>query len=81
LFYPVKFSLDETGDYDIISIMEKLLTMKEAAQILKINPSTIYRHINNGLLHAVKLGGRTMFKEKDLNKFIRSLPFVKVSKE
>ncbi len=44
---------------------------------LKINRSTIYRHIANGLLHPVKLGGRTMAKAKGLNRFIRSLPFVK----
>ena len=43
-------------------------------KLLKVHRTTLYRPLKADLLHPVKLGGRTMFKEKDLNRFIRSLP-------
>lgn len=67
-------NLDSMGRDAIIRDMEPLLTMEDAANILKVTRSTIYRYINQGMLQPVKMGGRTMFKQKDLEAFIESLP-------
>ncbi len=53
--------------------MEKLYTVKEATEILKISRATLYRHIKNGLLKPIKLGGKTLFLESELNNFIEKL--------
>jgi len=53
--------------------MDKLYTIKETMGLLKISKSNVYRLMTNGKLKAVKLGGRTLFKESELNRFIESL--------
>jgi excisionase family DNA binding protein len=53
--------------------MEKFYTIKEVADLLRISKPTLYRLMSSGKLKAVKLGGRTLFKESELNRFIKSL--------
>jgi excisionase family DNA binding protein len=48
--------------------------MEEVTKILKVARSTVYRYIDQGMLHVVKMGGRTMFTQKELESFIESLP-------
>ncbi len=50
------------------------MTIDEVTKILKVTRSTVYRYIDQGTLSPVKMGGRTMFKQKDLENFIESLP-------
>ena len=54
--------------------MEKLLTVAETVEILRITRTTLYRHMRNGLLSPIKIGKRTLFREKDLERLIESLP-------
>lgn len=51
---------------DIYS-MGQLLTVKQAAYILKVHPLTIRRYIREKKLLAVKAGGNIRIKEEDLN--------------
>ena len=51
-----------------------MLTIDEVTKILKVARSTVYRYIDQGTLSPVKMGGRTMFRQKDLEGFIESLP-------
>jgi excisionase family DNA binding protein len=60
----------------MIGDMEPLLTMNEVIKILKVARSTVYRFIDQNMLHPVKMGGRIMFKQKDLENFVKSLPHV-----
>jgi len=47
----------------------KIYTVKEAAKILKVNPKTVRKYINDGKLEASKLGNRFRIKEGDLENF------------
>lgn len=53
--------------------MDRLYTVKETMEILKVSKANIYRLTASGKLDYVKLGGRTLFKESDLSRFIDSL--------
>jgi len=57
--------------------MEKLYTIKEAAEILRISRTTLYRHIESGILKPGKLGGKVLFTESELNNLIKKLRRVK----
>ena len=60
----------------MINDVDPLLTMNEVIKILKVARSTVYRYVDQNMLHPVKMGGRIMFKQKDLENFIKSLPHV-----
>ena len=53
--------------------MEKLYTIPEVAKMLRISKPSVYRLMSNGRLKNVKIGGRTLFKESELNRFIDNL--------
>jgi len=57
--------------------MEKLYTVKEAAEILRVSRATLYRHIGNGIIKPIKLGGKVLFTESGLNDLIKKLRRVK----
>lgn len=50
--------------------MEKLLTIKEVAKILRVSERTIFRYIKSGKLKASKIG-HWRISEKDLESFIK----------
>ncbi len=50
--------------------MDKLLTLKEAAQILRVSERTIMRYLKSGKLKGSKLG-QWRIKESDLENFLR----------
>jgi len=52
---------------------EKLLTVDEVAEILRVSPSTVYRRIQAGELPAIKLGHRQVrIKQEDLDAYIEA---------
>ncbi len=48
----------------------RLLTVKETCSYLRISPPTLYRMIDRRELVPVKIGKRTLFDRKDLDKYI-----------
>lgn len=52
--------------------MEELLTLREAAQILKVHPNTLRLWDKKGLLVAVRIGEKRArrYKKTDLERFI-----------
>jgi len=50
--------------------MDKLLTLKETAKILRVSERTIMRYLKSGKLKGSK-AGQWRIKEKDLEKFLR----------
>ncbi|NMC36271.1 helix-turn-helix domain-containing protein [Candidatus Beckwithbacteria bacterium] len=52
--------------------MEELLTLSEAAQILKVHPNTLRLWDKNGILKAVRIGVKKIrrYKKEDIEKFI-----------
>jgi excisionase family DNA binding protein len=53
--------------------MDKLYTIAEVAALLRISKPTLYRLMASGDLKSVKLGGRTLFKESEVERFVNSL--------
>jgi len=50
--------------------MDKLLTLTETAQILRVSERTIMRYLKSGKLKASKLG-QWRIKESDLERFLK----------
>lgn len=52
--------------------MEELLTLGEAAQILKVHPNTLRLWDKKGVLKAVRIGIKKVrrYKKEDIEKFI-----------
>ncbi len=55
------------------SILDKLHTVSETAQILHISRGNLYRLVAEGKLVPIKLGKRTLFSEQELEAFIEGL--------
>ena len=49
--------------------MDKLLTLKETAKILRVSERTIMRYLKSGKLKASKVG-QWRIKQSELNKFL-----------
>ena len=59
--------------------MDKLLTLKETAKILRVSERTIMRYLKSGKLKASKVG-QWRIKESDLEKFLKQNSNVKKKK-
>lgn len=53
--------------------MAKLMTLDEAAELLKVSVRTVEREIYEGKLRHAKLRGRLLIHESDLADYIDSL--------
>lgn len=51
--------------------MEELLTVKEAAEAVRLKPSTIYTYAEKGILPFSKLGSRLLFQKSKLEEWIQ----------
>jgi len=54
--------------------MEELLTLTEAAQVLKVHPNTLRLWDKKGILKAVRIGVKRVrrYKKEDIERFINS---------
>ena len=50
--------------------MDDLLTVKQAAILLKVHPLTVRRYINGGKLKALRLAGNVRISQQELRSFI-----------
>jgi excisionase family DNA binding protein len=53
--------------------MDKLYSVNDALNMLKISRAKLYLLMKDGAINPVKLGKRTLFKESELTRFIESL--------
>ena len=51
---------------------DKLLTTKEVANTLRVTTRTIHNYLNAGKIKGIKLGGKILIRESELDKFIKS---------
>jgi excisionase family DNA binding protein len=51
---------------------DALLTVKEVLGLLRVSRMTLYKAINSGDLRHVKIGKRTLFRRRDVERFIES---------
>ena len=55
-------------------IGDRLLTLREAAEVLRLNPRTVREYLRRGELEGRLLGGRWRFRRKDLDRFYEDAP-------
>ncbi|MDP9365277.1 MAG: helix-turn-helix domain-containing protein [Chloroflexota bacterium] len=48
----------------------RMLTIDEAAAVLRMHRVTVYRHVNGGRLPSVKVGGRRLVPAAELDKLL-----------
>lgn len=53
--------------------MEKFYTIKEVCEVLRMSRSTLYRVMEEYHLSPIKVGGKVLFPETELNRFIEEL--------
>ncbi len=55
-------------------IGEKLLTLREAAAVLRMNPRTLRAYLRRGEIEGRVIGGRYRFRRTDLDRFFEDAP-------
>ncbi len=50
--------------------MEKLLNIKEVAELIGLSRATIYSYVSNKSIPHIKLGTRTLFSKSELENWI-----------
>lgn len=50
--------------------MEKLLTIAEVAELLRLKPQTIYKMIRDGILTAIRVGAQWRVPEDKIQKWL-----------
>jgi excisionase family DNA binding protein len=56
------------------SIGDKLLTLREAAEVLRLNPRTVREYVQRGEIEGRIIGGRWRFRRADLDTFFENAP-------
>jgi excisionase family DNA binding protein len=51
-------------------ISNKLLTVNEVANILRVSNMTVYRLVKSGQIPAIRVGKNYRIKESDVNKYL-----------
>jgi len=55
-------------------IGERLLTLREAAEVLRLHPRTVREYIRRGEIAGRIIGGQWRFRRKDLDAFYENAP-------
>lgn len=59
---------------DPAPIGERLLTIREAAEVLRLHPRTVREYVRRGELEGRLIGRRWRFRRKDLDAFYENAP-------
>ena len=57
-----------------VPIGEKLLTIREAAEVLRLKPRTVREYVQRGEIEGRIIGGRWRFRRADLDAFFENAP-------
>lgn len=55
-------------------IGEHLLTLREAAEVLRLNPRTVREYVSRGEIEGRIIGGRWRFRRADVDAFFENAP-------
>jgi excisionase family DNA binding protein len=55
-------------------IGDRLLTLREAAEVLRLNPRTVREYVSRGEIEGRIIGGRWRFRRVDLDAFFENAP-------
>lgn len=53
---------------------ERLLTLREAAEVLRLHPRTVREYVRRGEIEGRIIGGRWRFRRSDLDSFYENAP-------
>ena len=56
------------------AIGERLLTLREAAGVLRMNPRTLRAYLRRGEIEGRVIGGKYRFRQIDLDRFFEDAP-------
>jgi excisionase family DNA binding protein len=56
------------------AIGDRLLTLREAAEVLRLNPRTVRDYVQQGEIEGRIIGGRWRFRRADLDAFFENAP-------
>ena len=56
------------------TIGDRLLTLREAAEVLCLNPRTVREYVQRGQIEGRIIGGRWRFRRADLDAFFANAP-------
>jgi excisionase family DNA binding protein len=56
------------------AIGDRLLTLREAAEVLRLNPRTLREYLKRGELQGRIIGGQWRFRRADLDTFVENAP-------
>ena len=59
---------------DAPPIGERLLTLREAAEVLRLSPRTVRDYVQRGEIEGRIIGGRWRFRRADLDAFFANAP-------
>ena len=57
-----------------LAIGDRLLTLREAAEVLRLNPRTVRDYVQRGEIEGRIIGGRRRFRRADLDAFFANAP-------
>jgi excisionase family DNA binding protein len=66
--------MKKTQRKEPVPIGEKLLTIREAAEVLRLNPRTVREYVQSGEIEGRIIGGRWRFRRADLDAFFENAP-------
>ncbi len=55
-------------------IGDRLLTLREAAEVLRLSPRTVREYVSRGEIEGRIIGGRWRFRRADLDAFFQNAP-------
>lgn len=55
--------------------LEQLMSIRELADYLRISKSNLYRKLQDGEIRSIKVGGRTLFREQDIQEYLNNCEF------
>jgi excisionase family DNA binding protein len=58
----------------VAPIGDRLLTLREAAEVLRLNPRTVREYVNRGEIEGRIIGGRWRFRRVELDAFFENAP-------
>lgn len=56
------------------AIGDRLLTLREAAEVLRLNPRTVREYVNRSEIEGRIIGGQWRFRRADLDAFYENAP-------
>jgi len=59
---------------ELAPVGDRLLTLREAAEVLRLNPRTVRQYVRRGELEGRVIGGRWRFRRQDLDAFFENAP-------